>query len=68
MPPSDLDDVLDADHDNDVSAHFCMVDDVLGPGSTPGLAPQVLDGGNLLFASAEEPASFKEAEKDECWR
>jgi len=57
-PPSDLDDVLDADHD----------DDVLGPGSTPGLAPRVLDGGNLLFASAEEPASFKEAEKDECWR
>ena len=27
-----------------------------------------LDGGELLFASAEEPASFKEVEQEECWR
>jgi hypothetical protein len=28
----------------------------------------VLDGGELLFASAEEPTSVKEAEQEECWR
>jgi hypothetical protein len=28
----------------------------------------VLDGGDLLFASAEEPTTFKEAGKEECWR
>jgi len=67
-PPSDLDDALDADHDDDVPARFRKLDNVLGPESPPGLAPRVLDGGELLFASAEEPASFKEAEQEECWR
>jgi len=57
--PSDLDDTLDADHDDDVPARFCKFDNVLGPESPPGLAPRVLDGGELLFASAEELASFK---------
>jgi hypothetical protein len=67
-PPSDVDDMLDAEHDDNVPARFRKLDNVLGPESPPGLAPRVLDGGELLFASAEEPASFKEAVKEECWR
>jgi hypothetical protein len=58
-PPSDLDDTLDADHDDDVPARLRKFDNVLGPESSPGLAPRVLDCGELLFASAEELASFK---------
>lgn len=67
-PPSDLDNVVDADHDYDVPACFRMIDDVLDPGSPPGLAPRVLDGGELLLTSIEELGSFKVAKKEECWR
>ena len=58
-PPSDLDDTLDANRDDDVPARFHKFDNVLGPESPSGLAPRVLDGGELLFSSAEEPTSFK---------
>jgi hypothetical protein len=67
-PPSDIDDMLDAEHDDDVPAWFRGLDDVLGPESPPGMAPRVLGGGELLFVSAEVPTTFKEAEQEECWR
>jgi hypothetical protein len=67
-PPSNFDELLDAEHDDDAPARFRKLDHVLGPESPPDPIPRVLDGGGLLFTSAEEPTSFKEAEKEECWR
>jgi hypothetical protein len=67
-PSSNFDELLDTEHDDDAPTRFRKLDHVLGPESPPGSIPRVLDGGGLLFASAEEPTSFKEAEKEECWR
>ncbi|MFS9531567.1 hypothetical protein Q6247_25685, partial [Klebsiella pneumoniae] len=52
-PPSNLEDFLDAEHDDDVPARFRKLDNVLGPECPPGLAPRVLDGGERMFTSAE---------------
>ncbi|WVZ53904.1 hypothetical protein U9M48_004791 [Paspalum notatum var. saurae] len=66
-PPEDVDDAdLDADHD-DAPLRFRDIDAVIGPASPPGLVPRVLDD-ELHFTSADEPASFKEAEREPCWR
>lgn len=56
-PPSNLSDALDADHD----------DDAIGHAAAPGLTHHELDVGELLFVSAEESSSFKEAEQHKRW-
>lgn len=72
-PPRSYDDMVDVDHDDDVPTRFRAVDNLLGPGTPPGLATLVFDNpvfeaGELMFTSAEEPMSFKEAEKHDSWR
>ncbi|WVZ93228.1 hypothetical protein U9M48_039226 [Paspalum notatum var. saurae] len=59
-PPSDPEGDLDADHDDEAPLRFRAIDTVLGPASPPGLAPRVLDE-ELLFTTADEPATFAEA-------
>jgi hypothetical protein len=67
-PPADVDhDALDADHDDDAPLRFRAIDSIVGPASPPGLAARVLDE-ELMFTSADEPASFGEAERAACWR
>jgi hypothetical protein len=61
-------DYVDAFHEEDEELRFRLVDDVLGPSSLPGLAERDLEQGELLLVSAEEPATFKEAEKNPSWR
>jgi len=68
MPPSNLHDALDADHDDNAPVRFRTLDNVLGPGTSPGLAAQDLDARELCFTTVEEPTSFKEAEKHQCWQ
>lgn len=67
-PPSNLTDALDADHDDDVPLRFRTVENILGHAVTPGLVHLELYVGELFFMSAEEPASFKEAEQHQSWR
>jgi hypothetical protein len=67
-PPFDHEDMLDADHDEDVPARFRKLDDVWGPATPLGPVLREFADERLMFASAEEPATFKEAEKEECWR
>lgn len=43
------------------------INTIIGPASPPGLAAGVL-GKELMFTSADEPASFGEAEHAACWR
>jgi hypothetical protein len=67
-PPSNVQDYVDAFHEEDEELRFRLVIDVLGPSSLPGLAERDLEQGELLLVSAEEPATFKEAEKNPSWR
>ncbi|KAF0934417.1 hypothetical protein E2562_025026 [Oryza meyeriana var. granulata] len=67
MPPADLGKDLDADHDDDAPLRFRVIDAIIGPASPPGLAPRVLNE-DLMFTTADEPASFREAESKACWR
>lgn len=66
-PPNDAEEFLDADHDEEEMVRFRTLDNVLGPCSPPGLAERDVEQGELMFASAEEPATFKEAEQNPCW-
>lgn len=61
-------DDLDADHDEDGPLRFRAVEDIIGPGSPPGLAVRDLGNQRLLMVSAEEPTSLAEAEQQACWR
>ncbi|EEC81933.1 hypothetical protein OsI_25798 [Oryza sativa Indica Group] len=65
-PPPDVEDDLDADHD-DAPLRFRRIDDVLGPATPPGQAVRELSE-ELFAVTAEEPASFAEAEQLSCWR
>ncbi|KAF0901271.1 hypothetical protein E2562_038843 [Oryza meyeriana var. granulata] len=65
---SNLEEMLDADHEEDAPLHFHTLDNVLSKVAAPGLAARELDGGELLLTTASEPANFKEAEQDEVWR
>jgi hypothetical protein len=65
-PPSGLEDNLDVDHD-DAPLKFRTVDNVLAPATPPGQVVREFDE-DLLMVSAEEPASFDEAEQHQCWR
>nr|CAB3459387.1 unnamed protein product [Digitaria exilis] len=73
-PPGYLDDkALDINHDDDVPLRFRTLENLLGSDTPPGQATRVFnnpvfDNEVLMFASTEEPVSFKEAEKEECWR
>jgi hypothetical protein len=64
--PSGLEDNLDVDHD-DAPLRFRTIDNVLGPATPQGQAVREFDE-DLLMVSAEEPASFDEAEQHQCWR
>jgi hypothetical protein len=44
-PPSNFDELLDAEHNDDAPARFRKLDHVLGPESPPGPIPRVLDDG-----------------------
>ncbi|KAF0888725.1 hypothetical protein E2562_016765 [Oryza meyeriana var. granulata] len=66
-PPMDLGEDLDTDHDDDAPLRFRAIDAIIGPASPPGLAPRVLDE-DLMFTTADEPASFGETEREACWR
>lgn len=46
---------------------FRRIDNVLGDAEVPGLAHREL-ADELNVVSAEEPASFAEAEREACWR
>nr|AAX95066.1 retrotransposon protein, putative, unclassified [Oryza sativa Japonica Group]ABA91624.1 retrotransposon protein, putative, unclassified [Oryza sativa Japonica Group] len=65
-PPPDVEDDLDADHD-DAPLRFHRIDDVLGPATPPGQAVRELSE-ELFAVTAEEPASFAEAEQHSYWR
>lgn len=55
---------MDADHDEDAPLRFRTVDEVVGPGSPPGIAVRDLGGGLLLAISTEEPASLAQAKME----
>lgn len=59
---------LDADHDEDAPLRFRAVDDIVGPGTPPGLAVRELGDARLLAVSVEEPASLAQAQQEACWR
>jgi hypothetical protein len=56
---------LNADHDN-APLHLCDLTEVIWHAPVPRLAQRVLDV-ELNFTLVEEPASFREAEKDVAW-
>jgi hypothetical protein len=57
---------LDAEHD-DAPLRLRVVDDIIDDAAPPALARRVLDA-ELNFTSADELASFHEAEQVESWR
>jgi 6-phosphofructokinase len=59
-------DNLDADQDG-APLWLHNIDDVIGDATAPGLARRVLNT-ELNFTSADELASFKEAEKEVAWQ
>jgi transposase InsO family protein len=65
-PPSNAFELLDDDND-DVLPRFRTINSVLGPASSPGLAPRHLEA-ELFLQIGEEPATFAEAEQHEPWR
>lgn len=67
-PPADLEGALDADHDDDVPIRFRKLDNILGASSPRGLVPRVLGEELHAVSSADEPASFADAERDPSWR
>jgi hypothetical protein len=67
-PPPNLDEGLDADHDEDAPLRFRPVDNVVGPGTPPGPIERDLGENRLLAISAEEPASLIQAKQEACWR
>lgn len=67
-PPSGALD-LDNDHDDEAPLRFRTIDNVLGPSGVPDLAERELAvDEDLLLAVGDEPATFEEARREECWR
>ena len=66
-PPPSASLNIDADY-SDEPLRFCLVDDIIGMGSLPGLAAHVLDDLELHLGSAEEPPNFTAAEQEARWR
>jgi hypothetical protein len=66
-PAAEIDDEdLGVDHD-DAPLRLRPIDDVIGDATPPGLTRRVFNV-ELNFTSADEPASFREAEREESWR
>jgi hypothetical protein len=65
-PPPDAYDLVDANHDDDVPVRFRALADVGVSGTPPGLADREVEGGHLMFTTAKEPSTFREAEQHEC--
>lgn len=66
-PPPFNEKDMDAEHDNDAPLRFRLIDDILCPSSPPGLTTREMSE-ELLVATADEPASFADAEQQACWR
>jgi len=66
--PPTFDDVLDADVDDSVPQRYRRVDNILAGGEHPGYAPRELEFDELHAVTAEETASFKEAEHAPEWK
>ena len=64
----DVDDDLDADHDDEAPLQFRTMENVVGSASPPGYAVRDLGGGHLFAVSAEEPGTLGQAEEDPRWR
>jgi len=64
----DVDDDLDADHDDEAPLRFRTMENVVGSASPPGYAVRDLSGGHLFAVSAEEPGTLAQAEQDPRWR
>lgn len=58
---------LDASYDGE-PLRFRSLDDYIGNADAPGLVARVLEEQELHLGSAEEPTTFKEAERDHRWR
>jgi hypothetical protein len=67
MPPAEVDEELDADHDEEAPLRFRTVDNVIGTATPPGYAVRDLGGGQLFTVSAEEPGLLAQAEQDPSW-
>lgn len=67
-PPTNDSAKLDATHDNE-PIRYRTVGNLVGVGTVPpGFAMRELDEAELHLASAGEPCSFFEAERDKAWR
>uniref|UniRef100_A0ACD5ZX98 Uncharacterized protein n=1 Tax=Avena sativa TaxID=4498 RepID=A0ACD5ZX98_AVESA len=68
-PPSAQSSLFDAQDSATAPHRFRLVDDLLGaPAGTPQLAEQFFDDEVLHLVAGEEPTSFGEAEREDCWR
>lgn len=61
LPLPNLEESLDADHEEDAPLHFRAVDNVVGSESPPGLAERDLGEGLMLAVSAQEPIYLAKA-------
>jgi hypothetical protein len=66
-PPPEVSDFVDDDYDGE-PLRFRAVDNIIRHGAPPGLAERILDDQELHLGSAEEPTTFREAERDHRWR
>jgi hypothetical protein len=66
-PPPDVSDIVDDDYD-DEPLRFRVVDNIIGHGTPPERAECILDDQVLHLGCAEEPMTFREAERDHRWR
>ena len=64
----DVDDDLDADHDDEAPLRFRTMENVVGSASPPGYAVRDLGSGHVFAVSAEEPGTLAQAEQDPRWR
>jgi hypothetical protein len=67
MPPAELDEDLDSDHDDEVLLRFHTMDNIISMSLLPGYTSHDLGGGQLFAVSAEEPGSLAKVEHDPCW-
>uniref|UniRef100_J3MFM2 Reverse transcriptase Ty1/copia-type domain-containing protein n=1 Tax=Oryza brachyantha TaxID=4533 RepID=J3MFM2_ORYBR len=60
---------LDADHDDYAPLRFPVVEDIHGLAEHHGpLVRELAAADELLLAMGDEPATFEDARKEECWR
>lgn len=66
-PPPEISDLVD-DHYDDKSLRFWAMENIVGQAAPPRFAARILDDQELHLGSAEEPTTFREAERDHRWR